>query len=119
MHQQALRNLNKQLDDLLRVHHVTISQPREQILQLDDVPVGAAFSQPITNLLLRYDPSRRGRPVDVWHGGKKIHTASVVDAYANCFVRRNRDRNTVETDAQPRAPKPGLRMRDLDKKAGR
>lgn len=67
-------------------------------------------------VLLRHDPSKRGAPIDVWHEGKKICTSRVVDAYANCFVRRNHHGKTVETDAGPNAPKPGLRMRDFGKK---
>jgi transposase InsO family protein len=64
-------------------------------------------------VVLRYDPSKRGAPIDVWHQGTKVGTARVVDAYANCFVKRNHERKTLEPDAAPRAPKPGLRMRDL------
>jgi hypothetical protein len=37
----------------------------------------------------------------VWHGGKKIEQARVVDTHANCFVKRNHD-----------APE-GVRLRDL------
>jgi hypothetical protein len=66
-------------------------------------------------VVLRYDPARRGAPVDVWHQGKKACTARVVDAYANCFVKRNHDRETLEPDAAPDAPTGGLRMRDLGK----
>ena len=62
-------------------------------------------------VVLRHDPSRRGAPIDVWHQGQKACTARVVDAYANCFVKRNHERKTVEPDAA----KPALRMRDLAK----
>jgi len=55
---------------------------------------------------LRFDPAKRGAPVDVWHGGKKIGQARVVDAYANCFVKRAHD-----------APQ-GVRLRDLDDDPG-
>jgi putative transposase len=51
---------------------------------------------------LRFDPAKRGAPVDVWHNGKKIGQARVVDTYANCFVKRHHD-----------APE-GVRLRDLD-----
>ena len=64
-------------------------------------------------VVLRHDPSRRGAPIDVWHQGKKVGPARVVDAYANCFVTRNHVRKTLEPDAAPAAPTPGLRMRDL------
>lgn len=67
-------------------------------------------------VVLHHDPSKRGAPIDVWHQGKKVCTARVVDAYANCFVKRNHARKTLELDdAAPSAPKPGLRMRDLDR----
>jgi len=58
--QTITKELNSQLGDLLRLHHVTVSQPHERILQLDDVPVGDSFNQPVTNLLVRQD-SRRDR----------------------------------------------------------
>jgi hypothetical protein len=57
MSKQAQVSLSKPIDDLLRSHDVRISQPREQMLQLNDVPVGPAFSQPMTNVLLRFDAS--------------------------------------------------------------
>jgi len=66
-------------------------------------------------VVLRYDPARRGAPIDVWHQGKKACTARVVDAYANCFVKRNHERKTLEPDAAPDAPQHALRMRDLGK----
>lgn len=66
-------------------------------------------------VVLRYDPARRGAPVDVWHQGQKACTARVVDAYANCFVKRNHERKTLEPDAAPDAPQHGLRMRDFGK----
>jgi putative transposase len=69
-------------------------------------------------VVLRYDPSTRGAPVDVWHGGKKVHTARVVDAYANCFVKRNHGSKIVEPNGSPNAPPPTLRMSELDPKSG-
>jgi putative transposase len=62
---------------------------------------------------VHYDPSKRGAPIDVWHQGQKISTARVVVAYANCFVKRNHERKILEPDSTPSAPKPALRMRDL------
>jgi transposase InsO family protein len=50
---------------------------------------------------LRFDPAKRGAPIDVWHGGKKIGQARVVDTYANCFVKRANE------------PTEGVRLRDL------
>jgi transposase InsO family protein len=56
---------------------------------------------------LRFDPAKRGAPVDVWHGGKKVGQGRVVDTYANCFVKRAHDT----------APQ-GVRLRDLDDDPG-
>jgi len=63
----------------------------------------------------RFDPAKKGAPVDIWHGGRKVQTARVVDAYANCFVKRNNETRALDTDTQPNAPAPGLRLRDIDK----
>ena len=65
-------------------------------------------------VVLRYDPSARGAPVDVWHRGKKIHTARVVNAYANCFVKRNHGSKIVEPRAGANIAAPALRMSDID-----
>ena len=62
---------------------------------------------------LRFDPARQRGPIDVWHGGKKVQSARPVDAYANCFVRRNHDTKLLETSHSPDAPATTLRMRDL------
>jgi transposase InsO family protein len=53
---------------------------------------------------LRYDPSSPGRPIKVQHKGQFIQTAKVVDAYANCFVRR--DRPSAELESMPAAEAP-------------
>jgi len=68
-------------------------------------------------VVLRYDPSKRGAPIDVWHKGKKVHTARVVDAYANCFVKRNQGSKLAEsaTSANIAPPTTALRMSDIDR----
>jgi putative transposase len=63
---------------------------------------------------VRFDASKKGAPVDIWHKGKKVCQARTVDAYANCFVKRNHE-TSVDASAPPR----GVRMRDLDDKQGR
>jgi putative transposase len=91
---------------------------RDRTVSLDGVlyEVDAALvGQTVT---VRYDPSRRGRPVDIWHQGHKVHTASVVDAYANCFVRRHHDHRGIQTDDQAPTPQGGLAMRELDDQGG-
>ena len=64
---------------------------------------------------VRFDPAKKGGPVDIWHAGKKVETARVVDAYANCFVKRNNETRALDADARPPAPAPGLCLRDLGK----
>lgn len=63
-------------------------------------------------VLLRYDPQRQGKPVQVWHGGKFVQQAKVVDAYANCYVRRDRQHSDLN---KPDEPAPGLSLSNFDK----
>lgn len=74
----------------------------DRTVSLDGVVYEVDASVVGEKVTLRFDPARRGAPVDVWHGGKKIEQARVVDTHANCFVKRNHD-----------APE-GVRLRDLD-----
>jgi transposase InsO family protein len=62
---------------------------------------------------LRYEVGSPRRMVQVWHSGKKVHDAKVVDVYANCFVKRDRPSNGLVAEAPPDAPPPGLRLSDL------
>lgn len=58
-------------------------------------------------ILLRYDPSRKGKSVQVWHRGAHVQTAKPVDAYSNCFVRRDRQLSDL---TPPAAPKSGIKL---------
>lgn len=60
---------------------------------------------------LRFDPSRLGRPIDVYFKGRKIQKAKPVDAYANCFVRRDHTTKQLNPDTPPQTPPPGLPLR--------
>ena len=64
---------------------------------------------------LRYDPSvPASRGVEVWHEGRFVERARPLDAYANCFVRRNRPTQGIETDTPAATPRPaGIALRDL------
>jgi putative transposase len=73
----------------------------DRTVSLDGVVYEVDASLVGEKVMLRFDPAKRGAPVDVWHGGKKIEQARVVDTHANCFVKRNHD-----------APE-GVRLRDL------
>jgi putative transposase len=64
---------------------------------------------------LRYDlQAKKGRPIQVWLKGERQKDATVVDAYQNCFVRRQRhDRNRLEPDGPEPTPPVGLRLSRL------
>jgi len=64
---------------------------------------------------LRYDPSApASRGIEVWHNDQFVCRATPVDAYANCFVRRNRPTLNLDPDTPPAAPRShGLALRDL------
>ncbi len=103
------------LDDLFldearrRVHADRTVSLHGRVYEADPVLVGRA-------VLLRYDPERPDRPVQVWHDGARHPDAPPVDAYANCFVKRNADRRSVlEPSAPHRANTPPLSLRNLGK----
>ena len=48
------------------------------------------------SVTLRFNPSLPKGAVDVWHKGKKVQTAMLVDAYQNCFVKRNHHTKLLE-----------------------
>jgi hypothetical protein len=64
---------------------------------------------------LRFDPAAPpARGVEVWHNEQFIARATPLDAYANCFVRRNRPSRTLAADAKAPSPRPsGLTLREL------
>lgn len=67
-------------------------------------------------VLLRYDPSRPARPLDVHFKGRKVEQAKRVDVYANCFVRRDHSTKALQPDKPLDSPPDGLRLRDLGQK---
>jgi hypothetical protein len=62
---------------------------------------------------LRYDPARATRGVQVVFPGRPTETAKPVDAYANCFVRRDHGTKLLTPHAPASQPKPGLPLRTL------
>jgi len=70
---------------------------------------------------LRFDPAApASRGLEVWHQERFIARALPVDAYANCFVRRNRPARTLQADSKAPAPRPsGLSLRTLTGKPER
>jgi transposase InsO family protein len=67
-------------------------------------------------VILRYDPARPARPIQVVHDGCVVGQAAVVDAYANCFVKRNRPSLTIDPQTPAQPPASTLRLSDLYKK---
>jgi transposase InsO family protein len=65
---------------------------------------------------LRYDPTRLMRGVTVAVDGRAVGTATRVDAYANCFVRRDHGSKLL-TPRTPSVPAPGLPLRKLDEES--
>jgi putative transposase len=65
---------------------------------------------------LRFDPSRPAGKIDVYFGAKKVQQAKPVDAYANCFVRRDHDTKILKPATPPRTPPAGLKLSDLRKR---
>jgi len=98
----GVRYLDADLDDLF-LHEAKRKVARDRTVSLGGLiyEVGAALVGEA--VVLRYDPSRPGRPVQVWLKGARVQEAKVVDTYANCFVRRE----------QPSVERPGLKLSDL------
>lgn len=63
-----------------------------------------------STVLLRHDPQRPGKPIQVWLDGKRMLDAKVVDVYANCFVKRDKSSGALQVETSPEQPKPGLRF---------
>ncbi len=63
---------------------------------------------------LRYDPAGPTRGVQVVCPGRQVTTVKPVDAYANCFVRRDHGTKRLTTDKPASAPPPGLPLRKLE-----
>jgi transposase InsO family protein len=76
------------------------------VYEVDASLVGATVT-------LRFEPATQQRGVQVWHGGRKVQDAKVVDVFANCFVKRERNSHQLQTSAPPDAPPPGLRYSSL------
>lgn len=67
------------------------------------------------SVTLRYDPAAPpSRGVELWREGVFLGRARALDAYANCFVRRNRPSQGIDADTPALAPRnTGLVFRDL------
>ena len=83
---------------------------KDRTVSLDGVLYEVDASLIGETVQLRYDPNRKGKPVQVWHRGLQIQIAKTVDAYANCFVRRDRHHSDL---AAPTAPNSAMRLADF------
>ncbi len=86
---------------------------RDRTISLHGVVYEVDASLVGETVTLRFDPSRRGRPVDVYFKGRKIEQAKRVDLYANCFVRRDHTTKALQPDRRLEDPPAGLSLRDL------
>ena len=64
-------------------------------------------------ITLRYDPARATRGVQILFPGRAVETAKPVDAYANCFVRRDHGTKLLTPQTPASQPQPGLPLRTL------
>jgi hypothetical protein len=91
-----------------RVHKDRTVSLNGRVYEVDAVLVGETVT-------LRYDPhAPPARPIQVWHAEQLSHCATPLDAYANCFVKRNRPARTLDSDTPaPEPPRSRLALRDL------
>lgn len=86
---------------------------KDRTVSLDGMAYEVDASLVEETVFLRFDQSNPGSTIDVWHGGKKVGTANLVDTYLNCFVKRNRGSRTLEPSVGPDEPAQGLSLRSL------
>jgi putative transposase len=86
---------------------------KDRTLSLDGVVYEVDAALVGEMVTVRFDPTKKGAPIDIWLAGRKVQSARVVDAYANCFVKRNNETRELDASTRPEAPVQGLRLRDL------
>jgi transposase InsO family protein len=92
------RFLGDDIDDLF-LHEERRKVAKDRTVSLHSVIYEVDATLVDESVVLRYDPTRPGRPLQVWFKGAFVQNAKAVDVHANCFVKR-------ETPA-------GLRLADL------
>jgi len=113
---EQVRLLDIHLDlDALFLFEVKRRVQRDRTVSLNGTVFevdAALIGQSVT---LRFDPAAPpSRGIEVWHQDRFIARAKPLDAYANCFVRRNRPARTLESDSKAPTPQPsGLTLRNL------
>jgi putative transposase len=86
---------------------------RDRTLSLNGVVYEVDASVVGETVTLRFDPTRRGAPVDVYFKGRKVEQAKRVDLYANCFVKRDHTTKALHAEGKLDDPPAGLSLRDL------
>lgn len=91
---------------------------RDRTVTLDGVAFEVDAALVGQAIVLRFDPSRAPdkRTVEVWHQGRRVEIARRLDTLANCFVKRNRTRGSLDMGrehASLEVPE-GLPMRDFE-----
>lgn len=86
---------------------------KDRTISLDGVVYEVSAALVGEMVTVRFDPAQKGAPVDIWLQGNKVESARVVDAYANCFVKRQHGGRADGGDRGPVAPAQGLRLREL------
>ncbi len=95
-----------------RVHKDRTLSLGGRVLEVDAVLVGHTVT-------LRFDPERPEHAVEVFKDGKRFADARPVDAYANCFVRRERPSANLEV-SEPHRPAPSrLHLAELRRRPAR
>jgi putative transposase len=102
----------------LDLHAMCLSEVKRKVhkdrtLSLDGVVYEVDAALVGEMVTVRFDPTKKGAPVDIWLAGRHVQSARVVDAYANCFVKRNNETRELDTSTRPSPPAQGLRLRDL------
>ena len=95
-----VRFLDADVDDLF-LHEEKRKVAKDRTVSLRGVIYEVDAALVDEAVVLRFDPARPGRPVQVWHKGSLVQTAKPVDVHANCFVKRDKPE--------------GLRLADLEK----
>ena len=93
-----VRYLGPDLDDLF-LHEAKRKVAKDRTVSLAGVVYEVDATLVDEAVVLRYDPARPGRPVQVWLKGARAKDAKAVDIHGNCFVKRD--------------PPEGLRLSDL------
>jgi transposase InsO family protein len=100
------------------LHELKRRVQKDRTVSLNGVLYEVEASLVGQSVTLRFDPSAATRSVDVFLNGRKVQKAKPVDAYANCFVKRDHQTKALEPTTPPERPRPGLRLSDLKKREG-